>query len=473
MIILFLACLTAIESRAQEDSIKVERLPFNSRIYNDLAPVIMEDGLLFSSDRKTTIFVDYKTLDDKRILNLYFAERKDSLNWGGAKPFSKNLKTEFNEGYASYHEETKTLYFTRNLSLDKKNRTSENYVGIFYARKSGDRWVNVRPFPFNDPAYHVAFPSISKDGDELYFASNKPDGYGGFDLYVSRLENGSWSEPQNLGPRINSSRSEQYPYISDDGRLYFASNNNSMGGLDIFYASRFGASWTAPVRLDPPINSRADDFGFIRDAAGSSGYFTSNRANTDDVYRFSALEPPEPGITFDDCSEQGENSYCYLFYESGVMDLDTLPYIYEWELGDGTRKRGLSVEHCFDTAGMYRVQLNVIDSLMGQVMYNEASYEFEAIPIEQAYITVADTTTIGDPIHFDGTIETYLPGFTVQQYYWDFGDGMQSEGPQTEHVFEVPGTYRINLKIIGSSIDLGEYKEYCNYKNVVVMERNP
>ena len=472
-VLLLLALMVCLAGMAQEDPVKVERLPFNSRYDNDLAPVILENGLLFSTDRKTNIFVDYKTLEGERILNLYFAERKDSTNWSAAHLFSKNLSTVFHEGYASYHAESRTLYFTRNLSLDKKNRSADNNVGIFYARKSGDRWVNARPFQHNDPDYHTAFPSISKDGKELYFASNRPDGYGQFDLYVSRLENGSWSEPENLGPRINSSRTEQFPFISEDGRLYFASTNNSMGGLDIFYTSRFGNEWTLPVSLDPPINSRSDDFAYVFDGNGESGYFTSNRGGSDDIFSFSSQVPPEPGITFDNCSEQEENSYCYLFYETGVMDLDTLPYVYEWELGDGTKKRGLSVEHCYDSAGFYRVQLNVIDSLMDQIMYNEASYEFVAEPFEQVFISAPDTVFVGEPVSFDSAEETYLPDFEIEQYYWDFGDGAPLEDPVVEYTFTSPGTYQVNLKVIGTLGGGEEYSEFCNYKNIVVTERKP
>ena len=170
-VLFFLTCLISMGSLAQNDSIRVERLPFNSRYDDDLAPMIIDNGLLFSTDRRTSIIVDYKTLEGGRILNMFFAEKRDSTNWGPARLFSKNLSTVFHEGYASYHEESRTLYFTRNLSQDKKNRSADNNVGIFYARKSGDRWVNVKPFPFNNPEYHVAFPSISKDGTELYFAS--------------------------------------------------------------------------------------------------------------------------------------------------------------------------------------------------------------------------------------------------------------------------------------------------------------
>ncbi len=244
-----------------------------------------------------------------------------------------------------------------------------------------------------------------------------------------------------------------------------------MGGLDIFFSNKAGDSWTMPVRLDPPFNSRSDDFAYIRESGASSGYFTSDRGRNDDVYSFTALKPSEE---LAGCIQQVENSYCYLFFETGVMDLDTLPYIYEWVLEEGIKKRGLSVEHCFDGPGEYLVQLNVIDTLAGEVMYNEASYRFEAFPEEQAYISCPDTCISGEAVLFDETLETYLPDFNIEEYYWKFDDDDHTSlASQPTFTFSAPGAYDIYLKLKGTRISTGEKTEICSYKRVIVINRIP
>ena len=215
-------------------------------------------------------------------------------------------------------------------------------------------------------------PAVSRDGKTLYFASDMPGGYGGYDLYSVRYSGGTWTRPENLGPVINTSGNEVFPYIHPDGRLFFSSDEHkSIGKLDIFYSKSIGNKWQAPFHLKPPFNSPKDDFGLIADDKFESGYFTSNRGRTDDIYEFQALLP-----TFESCEEVKENNYCFVFYEERENNLDSTSLRYEWDLGDGTRVRGLEADHCFKGPGLYPVNLNVIDTLTGDIYFSEASYDF-------------------------------------------------------------------------------------------------
>lgn len=452
---------------AQEDSYRVELLPFNSRFYDDFAPVIMEDGILFCSNRKTIVFIDYKDTDDTRLSNIFKVVKKDSLKWGAPKLLSKDLTSVFNEGPASYNKKAQTIYFTRNISSDKKNRSDDNNLGIFYAKQSGDSWVNIREFPHNDTAYQVAHPSISEDGKMLFFSSDDPIGYGRSDLYVSRFENSVWSEPENLGPNVNSANSELYPFIYSDNRLYFASDNSeSMGGLDIFVTNKMNGIWSKSVRLESPVNSSSDDFGYVVDSTLSSGFFSSNRNRSDDIYSFSSLLP-----SLLICAEQQPNKYCYLFSDEGTIDLDTVPnVIYQWSLGDETKKEGLKVKHCYKDPGSYKVELSIVDTLGGDIYFVEASYEFDIVPREQVFISSADTCFAGEEVQFNGT-ESYLPDFIIDEYYWDFDEGNKSVSDKPSNIFLSPGIYRIHLLVKGISEDPGEKQEYCSYKAIVVLDR--
>jgi len=126
----------------------------------------------------------------------------------------------------------------------------------------------------------------------LYFSSDRPGGFGGTDIYVSKWTNGKWSEPANLGKDVNSKGNELFPFVDEKGNLYFSSDGRAgLGGLDIFYAqlSADGQQGHVVRNLGEPLNSPQDDFGIVTDGERAAGYFSSNRKHggaDDDVYRF-------------------------------------------------------------------------------------------------------------------------------------------------------------------------------------------
>ncbi len=450
-----------------QDLYRVKLLPFNSRIYNDYAPVVFQEGLIFCSDRKYNVLVDYKTPDNNRLLNMLVVERKDSLKWGSPKILSRKLTSIFNEGPAAYNEETQTLFFTRNLSTDKKTKNKENNYGIFYSRYKGSSWGNIRAFEHNDPSFKIAHPSLSKDGKTLYFSSDMPGGYGKSDIYVSRLIRSRWTEPENLGPEINTAGSELYPFILSDERLYFSSDRlGSKGGLDIYTSAFSSGKWTSPYPLEAPINSDADDFGFISNNTTSSGYFSTNRNGIDDIYSFESNVPLMVG-----CEEQKENKYCYIFYDRQMSDLDSVPnLIFSWDLGDGTILNGVKVRHCYEKAGVYDIRLDVRDTLTTQETYLEQSYSLvDAKSREQVYIRAADTCYVGTQLELSSE-GTYLPGVEIVEYLWDFDNGTRSPLESPKCVYQAAGTYMVRLLIKSVPDKFGNPEEYCSYKNIIVLE---
>ena len=135
------------------------------------------------------------------------------------------------------------------------------------------------------------------------------------------------------GSNINSTGNESYPFISESGILYFSSDGwPGLGKKDIFYTSEVDGEWIIPVHLDAQINSKDDDFGIITDKNGEEGYFSSNRKRNDDIYRFVT-----DIHSFYNCDSLQKNYYCFLFYDEGFMDIDTLPLSYEWSFGDGVK----------------------------------------------------------------------------------------------------------------------------------------
>ena len=155
--------------------------------------------------------------------------------------------------------------------------------------------------PFNDNNYSNAHPTLTKDGKTLYFASDRPGGLGGTDIYRSERSGDAWTAPVNLGPEINSKYDEKFPFISDEGVLYFASNAlGGLGGLDIYESKKENGKWVKATNMGAPLNSSYDDFGLIYKGETSAGYFTSNRKGgmgDDDIYSFTKKTTLERPIT--------------------------------------------------------------------------------------------------------------------------------------------------------------------------------
>ena len=119
-----------------------------------------------------------------------------------------------------------------------------NKLGIFYAVFDGNDWTKIRELRINNEWYNVTTPWLSPDGKRLYFASDKPGGYGGSDLYYCQLENDYWDDPVNLGPVINTKGNESYPFINAAGEFFFSSDGHpGMGGKDIFFSRLSDTSW--------------------------------------------------------------------------------------------------------------------------------------------------------------------------------------------------------------------------------------
>jgi outer membrane protein OmpA-like peptidoglycan-associated protein len=150
--------------------------------------------------------------------------------------------------------------------------------------------MNAEELPFNNDNFSNAHPTITRDGSELYFASNRPGGYGGMDLYMVRKEGPIWSEPINLGPNVNTEGNEMFPFISNIGTLYFASDGHAgLGGLDIFFSEKNQkGEWMIPLNMGVPLNGSQDDFSIYYDDTNDQGYFCSNRSGqgNDDIYFF-------------------------------------------------------------------------------------------------------------------------------------------------------------------------------------------
>lgn len=263
----------------------------------DFSPTFYEDGIVFVSNRKrpknAQAITDNKDewLGDN-FMSLYYAKETEE---GMELPqeFSVNITTRYHEGPVSFTRSGQQIFFTRNSYKNGRketNRKGDTLLKIYTATKNGQDWTGIKELPFNVEDYDQCHPTISANGKVLIFSSNRSGGYGGMDLYKSEFLNGQWSTPVNLGAPINTKKNEVFPYMHYDGTLYFSSNGHGgYGGLDVWSSVMTDGYWRAPVNANSPINSLDDDFGFILDKKGKSGYFSSSRSKglgKDDIYRF-------------------------------------------------------------------------------------------------------------------------------------------------------------------------------------------
>ena len=467
--IITIVLVTALQTRAQQPSVyEVKRMSFNIDGFNNISPIIVKSGIIFCSDRRFSAFRDRTSYDGRRLYNIYLAVKKDTSGFSKPIELTSERSNKFNSGPLCLAPDGKTIYFTSEVETGKmaENKKFRNHSGIFIAELKGLELVSVRPFKYNDPQFDVGQPSISKDGKYIFFASDMPGGHGGSDLYYCESINGEWSAPVNLGSKVNSSASENYPFMHPSGRLYFTSDRpGGFGKLDVYYTSLNNGSWEDPVLLPEPINSTSDDFAFVAEPDLQNGYFASNRRNDDDIYKFTSTI-----IRKASCDTLEENNYCYRFFEENAVKQDTVPFRYEWKFGDGNHAIGPLVEHCFNGPGTYTVQLDVVNLVTKEVTYNEKSETVVVTEIEQPYISAPDRIAADQKITLSAD-STNLPGWKISRYYWNFGDETIAVGKEVPKSYLKPGTYNIQLIISAEPDPGGKAKEACISKNIIVFPK--
>ena len=290
---------TATNVNYTANKIVVENVDLINSNKLDFSPTFYNDGVVFVSNRKRPNNAQKITdntdewLGDN-FMSLYYATQTADGLLENPQEFSVNITTRYHEGPVAFSKNGNQIFFTRNNYQNgqkKTNRKGDTLLKIYTATRNGADWAGIKELDFNSDDYDQCHPTLSADGLVLYFSSNKEGGYGGMDLYQSKFLNGRWSDPTNLGPTINTEKNELFPFIHENGTLYFASNGHGgYGGLDVLSSVKPEGSWREPINAKSPINSLYDDFGFILDQNSNTGYFSSSRPKgngKDDIYRFS------------------------------------------------------------------------------------------------------------------------------------------------------------------------------------------
>lgn len=306
------ACSDYGQFLLSRDRYTVKDLDFNSPGY-DFSSASFDGGLIFSSSRDSAKAISREhTWTGTEFFDMWYI-KGDKSSFGKPQRLKGDAATKYHEGAASFTSDSKKVYYTRNNYYNNKVKTSTEKIvklKIYESEVEGRTWKNDKNFAFNNDEYSVGHPALSPDGNTLYFVSDMPGGYGSTDIYVTKKEGDSWGTPKNLGPDINTEGREMFPYVDQDGELYFSSDaHGGLGGLDIFRVKQNAKTgkWGKIRNIGAPINSSYDDFSLHYGKDKSYGYFTSDRPDgkgLDDIYTFTDDGIYLEGIVVD--AETGE-----------------------------------------------------------------------------------------------------------------------------------------------------------------------
>lgn len=464
----FVTFLLATTLFAQQETYIVIKASFSSDRYDEFAPAIYKNGIVFCTNRVSGT-VNYSTNENEGFYKIFFVDTTASGKWHSPALFSKEIRTKLNDGPATFNSTFDTVFFSRNIVTDKRLKSlapSKNKLGLYFAVFDGRKWAKISELRFNSDWFNITMPCLSPDGERLFFASDRPDGYGGLDLYFCQWKNGYWDNPVNLGPMINTKGNEGYPFITKGGELFFSSDGHKGYGKKDIFLSRFAdTAWLAPVALDPPLNSEFDDFGIIFDQKMKQGYFSSNRERKSlDIFYFEN--------NFQQhfySSDQRENQYCYTFKNDESIAIDSTNLLYEWDFGDGIKSYGENAHHCFPGPGEYVIKLNIVDRSTGHYYFEKLISKLEIKEIEQPFITSLDVSIMGDTLIFDG-LKSNFPGWEIIDYYWDFGDGKRGKGTKVKHAYSSPGNYAVKLGLVLNQDSTGIVRSVSGMKNVRIFQ---
>lgn len=280
-----------LDKLAQKKSYyKIKNLEAINTPFTEYAPVYSNNELYFTSSRSNGRIYE---ATGTPFTDLYKAETNGAnvnVNTIALLPGFIN-DSNVNEGCITFTPDGRTMIFAKGNTGKRKGASD---VDLYLSRFRNGSWSEPTPININQPDAWESTPALSPDGRTLYFSSNRKGGFGGLDLYSAQMDGrGRFGRVRNLGPEINTAGSELFPYVSENGKLYFSSDGHSgYGMLDIFVVNRANGK-TVVENLGQPVNSPADDFGIYLFKA-DRGFFTSNREGgkgDDDIYTFVNEDP--------------------------------------------------------------------------------------------------------------------------------------------------------------------------------------
>ncbi|MEI7596232.1 MAG: OmpA family protein [Bacteroidota bacterium] len=350
---------------------------FNSK-QADFSPCYADKkfkSLFFTSNREDADGSDIDAWTGGNFTDLFFVTLDRKGKWSTPVAVGEPINTKFHEGASCLNDKASTMYYTR-CEFEKKKELG---CRIWVSSKKGPAWDLPEVVTLSSDtnlALVYLHPTLTADELTLYFSSDMPGGQGGKDIWkVTRSKKTKpWENPTNLGPTINTAGDEMYPYIHDNGTLYFASNGHmGMGGLDMFKAEPQAQGFGTPQNMKFPMNSSFDDFGIIFEGISvEKGYFSSNRPagrGDDDIYAF--VLPP------------------LIFTLKGIVTNDSTKAVMPNAIVEMKGSDGTVVYDTTDVTGMYKFEKHQV---LQKTTYSLSVKKNKFLTTEKSS---AEVTTVG------------------------------------------------------------------------------
>ena len=275
--------------RSQEKLFDEKLMDINDPKYSSFGGVLTDDNTLYFTSARNTARKTYGW-NEQPYLDIYTATYNANGTFSAPVPVGE-LNSKWHDGPVAVTTDGNTMYFAsesfkerKQYERDRENNLKKGQIFLYKATKENGKWGNIQMLPFNDKKWSTGNPSITADGKTLYFTSDREGGLGKSDIWKVEVKEGNtYGEPQNLGAKINTDGAENFPFIADDGKLYFTSDGRKgFGGLDIFVIDL--KKGTDAMNVGAPVNTNKDDFAFSINNKKSLGFFSSNRSGVDQMY---------------------------------------------------------------------------------------------------------------------------------------------------------------------------------------------
>ncbi|MCB0450284.1 MAG: OmpA family protein [Confluentibacter sp.] len=273
----------------------LDKVYFNSK-FSDFGAFEQNGKVYFTSSRDEGVAI--KRLygwNEQPFLDVYVTDAKTKRNVDHSAKLKGDVNSIYHDGPVTITKDGRTMYFSRNNYKDQieaKDKKGLTNMKIYRATLRDSIWTDVEDLSINSDEFSTQHAALNVDDTKLYFASDRPGGHGGSDIWVVNIyPDGSLRDLQNLGSVVNTESAEGFPFINNEGTLFFSSDGHAgLGLLDIFGTIKGENDEIVDViNLGVPVNSNKDDFSFTMNPNGITGYFASNRQGgrgDDDIYAF-------------------------------------------------------------------------------------------------------------------------------------------------------------------------------------------
>ncbi|MDD7885667.1 OmpA family protein [Flavivirga sp. 57AJ16] len=274
----------------------LDRVRFNSK-YSDFGAFEHDGKVYFASSRDEGVSI--KRLygwNEQPFLDVYVTDVGSKKNVDHTGKIKGDVNSIYHDGPVTITKDGRTMYFSRNNfteGVEVKDKKGLTNMKIYRATLVDGLWTNIEDLPINSDDFSTQHPALNIDDTKLYFTSDRPGTKGGSDIWVININpDGTLTELQNVGDVVNTENAEGFPFINNEGVLFFSSDGHTgLGLLDIFATIKGedDDSIVDVINLGVPVNSNKDDFSFAMNPNGITGYFASNRQGgrgSDDIYAF-------------------------------------------------------------------------------------------------------------------------------------------------------------------------------------------